>query len=333
VLALLLVATAPAQQRPESPPLTPLKDLVRLECKDGVLELNWTNGVPAAARRISAQGPEGRWVVEPIAGNRSGILITRGQAGTRRPDQFTDITISTTAGAVTIIAERAINPAALRLAQRGHQLALTVVSTGKATNFASADLLDLRAQRPAIVREILLPILEQVTGEPDLLLPGAADAYRVFDQIGADERTAVRVNELLSKLAAPAAGDRVHATDELESLGERAIPALLRVDRDSLSPEAAGRVAQIIAHRTRRSFDDPASMRDDAMFLVDCLEFNDDRIRAAARARLEQLRGTSISIQDTAIPADWSRAADQLRTILAARHAVERENGAGNRAR
>lgn len=328
-IALILFASAIAlaQQRPQSPPprqaetqqLTPLSQLVELTARDGVLELNWADGVPHQARRISAQGPEWRWLVEPS--RRGGVQIERAGIGARRPDQFVQLGASSGGGVVGLGGTRRVQLAFVDLVQGpGRQLRLLVMSaTVGSKRFVAADLLALRTQEPAVVREYLLPMLEQITGEPDILLPGGTDAYRAFDEITPDEQTEAKVSKLVPQLSAPAVVDRQRASDELESLCPRAICSLLRIDLSQQTPEALQRIHLLLQRNQRRSVEDPSKLREDLPFLIDCLEFSDFRVRAAARARIEQIRGAAIDLPPAPRPDDWSRAADELRLTLALR--------------
>src|SRR5262245_23367269 len=113
ILTVCVVATG-QQQQPQSrkiePQLTPLSQLIELTARDGVLELNWANGVPHEARRIVTQGPEWRWLVEPAprSADHSGVLITRASIGAKRPEQFIEISASSVSGTVALSANRAV---------------------------------------------------------------------------------------------------------------------------------------------------------------------------------------------------------------------------------
>jgi hypothetical protein len=313
---------------PDAPSFPKLSDLVHIGMFEGVLRVEWVNQHPPALAFVDAQGPEARWRVRAPRPTRGmtpdSLVIERAPAGVRQADQFWHISITSTPDQTLASATRggrAAYDTMVRLAQRADGrtgLAVTEARPTKTQTLDAKNLLDLRAQDPKLVRDAVVPWLVQLAGE-DLLLPGAADVYRVFDEIDPDAETSAQVQALLPELSSPAYDRREAATAALAHLGPGGACALMRMDRSQLPPEAASRIDALLARQTRRQFDDPGVMRNDLSFLADCMEFDDARVRAAAKAQVEKITGKNVPLLPVPSQAEWSRAADVVRESVAPR--------------
>lgn len=318
---LIIPVASMAEQEP------PLEELVRIRSFDGVLKFEWTGIHPTGVRPISVRGPESTWRVRAPRETRGmvagSLTLERPAGGTKRAQDFWFISVISTPDQVLISANRGGKVAhgtMLRLIQRGDrtvQLAVAQAASGRSFSISAANLVELRRKHPQQVGEFVIPILQQLAGE-DLLLPGAGDVYRVFDEITPDARVAAAVDVLIPDLSAPAFATRERASRELAALGPAATAAVMRLDRAELSAEAAARLDEFLERQTRRTIDNPAAARRDLAFLADCLEFDDPRIRAAARAQIEQITGEKIPLLPAPTTREWANAADVLRGKLAA---------------
>ncbi len=147
-------------------------------------------------------------------------------------------------------------------------------------------LFGLLEERPSVARRFVRPVLAGLGTHPLLLGPGAGDVYRVFNDIESTSAMSLEVSMLVSRLADEDPVLRLTAERDIASLGASAIPALLRVDRASLSPSARVVVDRLLARQSRLSHRSVDSLRDDLDFLLDVMHQPDPRVRERARARL-----------------------------------------------
>jgi hypothetical protein len=181
-------------------------------------------------------------------------------------------------------------------------------SDGKRTDtvleVGASNLFRLRDESPMATRQYVVPLLRAIAGE-NPLRPEAADVYRVFSEIAADENVAKQVGAILPEMDSPAVEDRNAASASLEKLGDAGVLAVLRMDRSNLSPEQRGRVDRFVANHTTLDVT-PEKAKADPFFLLDCLEDGDHAVRVAAKSALEKVSGKSIEFP-VDLP-EWQRA-------------------------
>jgi hypothetical protein len=172
------------------------------------------------------------------------------------------------------------------------------------TNFSlqAATLDDLHRENRAQVRKYLSPLLHVLMGRdaPDLFAPGATDVYSVFAEIEPTADAARAVNALLPQMIDPNYDTRLAAVASLRKLGSAGICAIARLNRDELAPQQVLFVEQLLREHSRQ-FDklDAAhvgEMRNDPVFLADCLEFTDARVRRATIAELQRILHRELKI-------------------------------------
>jgi hypothetical protein len=293
-----------------------LGDVLRINCVQGVLQIEWADELLSDLAPLTVAGPEANWKISavkpgPASMGQPGIGLDRLVGGGHASRHFWKVSITASPGQTRISAMRSgRTPQDVHLAL--HQMAdgsLRVVVVERQTTAVStraANLLELRLRHPQVVNDCILPLLEQL-GAADVLAPGAADVYRVFTEIAAEEDVADAVRALLPELSAAGFEQRQEASDALRRLGPDAVPVLLRLDPLDLTPEAQARVHKLLLEHSRRQVADSQAMRRDLRFLADCLDFNDERVRAAAMAQITQLTGWTVP------PADWARPGDYVR--------------------
>ena len=181
----------------------------------------------------------------------------------------------------------------------------------------AANLAELAQQQPEAVRKYVHPMMRDLFGIY-LAPPPAAEAYATFEQIPADAGVTDRIGALLPQMDDAAADRRAGAVRELEAMGRGAVLAALRMSRDGLSHEQAGRLNAFVASRGGRRDFDAAAARRDVSFLLACLDFDDAAVRTAAKAQIEQLAGAKV-LFDVALEGDARTAAiEALRKQLEA---------------
>ena len=188
-----------------------LEDFIHLTLVENHLRIDWLSNLQPPRQPLHLLGPEARWELRmpaPIRGVAPMTLqLQRPPSGTRDRQSYWYVHVSSSPDQLSILAHRGGRGAAaantLRFGQSFdgsvHLVAIDNV-TRKFAQASAADLVALRAQHPQLVRDWLVPLLRQLAGE-DPLLPGAADAYRVFDEFSADPEIERRVRELLPRLA------------------------------------------------------------------------------------------------------------------------------------
>ena len=321
LIVFLFVATAGGADQQQ---ITKLSDAVRVRVVGRSLHVEWVAPVQPPLKPLTLNGPEATWRVRATRGVPGGVEVERPPARTPREHfGYWHVSVSAAAPDQLVITGRRGGRAAtdtlLRFTQGPGGAAQLVVTDNVAHKFAQArarDLVELRAAHPQLVRQFLVPLLRQMTGH-DPLLPGAADAYTVFEELAPDDRTAAALQALLPELGNPSFARREAASARLDALAPQSVCAALRTNRDELMPEVQLRLEALLAAHSHRAIEDPAAARGDVTFLADCLEFaGDDRVRWAAKVALERLTGRAIPLHPAPTDEEWSAAADVVRSRL-----------------
>ena len=324
------VGAAAAEQRE----LARLSDVIRVRVVDRALTVEWVAPMQPPLRPITVKGPDAPWRVRAMREGPGGIELERPPA--RVPGEapgYWHVSVSAAAPDRLVITGRrggrTANDTTLRFTQAvghgaggaiGGGAAHLVVTDNVARTVAqahAADLVELRAAHPRLVREFLVPLLRQLTGH-DPLVPGAADVYAVFEELDFDDpRVARELSGLVGDLGHPSFARRESASARIAALAPQSVCALSRMTRDGLMPEQRVRIDALLADHSHRALPDPRAARRDVSFLADCLEFpGDERVRRAARAELEQLSGRAIPLHAVPTDEEWARAADVVRGWL-----------------
>jgi hypothetical protein len=173
------------------------------------------------------------------------------------------------------------------------------------------------------LRTFLSPLLRRAGAGIDPLLPGAAEVYRAFAEIAPSDDAVATLAELLPRLHDPHPDVRRGAVAALEATGPAGVCAALRLSRSALSAQQALSIQQFLARHSR----DPSgeaigpSAAQDAMFLIDCLEFDADaRVRVAAWKGLQRQMNDYPRFDPDGAPAVRREIARSLRgQVLSAR--------------
>lgn len=185
-----------------------------------------------------------------------------------------------------------------------------VVFTGQARS-----MLQLRAEHPQEFRTHVVPLLSRFS-DLSFLLPGPADVYGVFVEIPADQMIVQSIARILPELDADDPVDRDAGSAKLRELGSAGVLAALRWDTTDLSEEQKLRLESFIGCFRRRPIADPAAQRRNVDFLIDCLEYDDQTVRTAAKSELEKQAGHPINFDPSMTGKEAAKAADALRKQL-----------------
>ncbi|HEY7118183.1 MAG TPA: hypothetical protein VH475_16455 [Tepidisphaeraceae bacterium] len=313
----------------------PASRFLKLELVDGVLAAELLADLPPQMQpvRVEVEGSAATWLYRKrptgAVGSKSGS-ITRYDFDAP-PDQAWSTALLLRPGYLAVYTQYGdnVNGLRVRLTQANGALSFscTRLTNGAQNTFLLASapsLRQLQVDHPREVRAFLMPLLQRLSGRA-LLKPGAADVYRVFDTIHPDPQVAKKLDELLLRLDSDDYARRDGAARELSALGAPTVLAALRHDTTDLSPEARNRLGQFIASRSNVSIDGPAAARNDADFLIDCLEDDDPRVRAAAKSALEELGGKPLSF-DVETAGDEPAVLDALRAQFHSRTPIPRSS-------
>jgi hypothetical protein len=177
------------------------------------------------------------------------------------------------------------------------------------TVLQAASLAEFLVEHPLEVRQYVSPLLDALSGR-HLLAPGDVDVYRVFSDVQPDQETVASVEKIIADLGNVDVARRDAASAQLDELGAPAVLALLRRAPGGLSPEQSARVNRFLAAHTVGV--DPHEAGKDAMFLIDCLDHEDRRIRVAAREALARLDRGPVDFDVDLAPADRRLAISRL---------------------
>ena len=305
-----------------------LDDLVRITLAQGRLNTRWVAadaGLPnRQPRRIKIEGSNATWLVNHFVNGPNSIDTLSRYDFDAPEDDFWMIQLSfqQALGVVTIYAQGGDTSEVMRLyfqqQSSGVVVNLSGIENGRFRQILTAnapDLFRLRDEHPLEVTRHLAPILHKLTGR-SLLRPGAGDVYRVFPEIPADPTVTARIVALLPALMSDNPEQRDAATLALHAAGPDGALAAMRLDRDSLFPEQQNRLSTFLSLQTHMTIDDPAQAAKDPLFLIDCLEDDDESVRQAAKIALEKVIGRPIDFNPTAPPEKRASIADGLRARL-----------------
>jgi hypothetical protein len=183
-----------------------------------------------------------------------------------------------------------------------------------ATRISEASMGDLLSRHAREARLYLSPILRCLAGV-DPLAPGATDVYRVFAEVAPRSGAVESLEALLPQLDDPDPRRREAAMVEVESLGPPGVCAALRMDRQTLSPQQVMSIDSLLWRHSRRGGTgiDVATLRADPVFLIDCFEFPDSQVRAAARDELVRRLKREIPLDEDELIERRTSAIDALR--------------------
>jgi len=178
--------------------------------------------------------------------------------------------------------------------------------------FEAPSLAELRSEHPAEFRKFLLPLLGKLM-DTSLMLPGATDAYEVFNDIPADDASSAELKSLLPQLDSTVPAERQAASARIQAMGARGILAAMRIDSATLTPEQQTALSGVMALGRRAKVADARAARHDVHFLLDCLEIDAPGVKAAALRELAKIVGKPIAFDPNLRGPAADAAADALR--------------------
>lgn len=157
-------------------------------------------------------------------------------------------------------------------------------------SFPAATLAELRREHPEEVGRFLIPVLRTIGQERTLLAPEPATVFQVLrGHADPDPAVVEQVTQLVKQLDSPDPRTRDQAAASISALGAQGAITMMAMDRTSLSAEQNSRLDMLVSSHAPVSEAEAQELRQDPMFLVDCLYLEDRALRQAALVQLEQV--------------------------------------------
>ena len=299
-----------------------LNELLQFSVADGLLQTEVIpSDLPAGQSRFSIDGSTATWVAQiqnagPTAGTY--VNLSRYDFDQTEEGQIWSVTLHRSDSYLSINMQGL--GAGVTFHQSNGVVMLIVMNYVNGRNrpvlrLDAPSLLQLQADHPEEVRQYMLPMLNR-WGGGDVLRVGAADVYTVFAELPPSSVVMEKLKRQLPRLDSDAFPERDAASTELMNLGRQGIQAALRLDREGLSFEQCNRIDALIDRERHRLVEDPAVLRRDVAFLLDCLEDIDPAVRVAAKAALEKAAGHGLAYDVSADASERAVAVEKLRALL-----------------
>jgi hypothetical protein len=296
-------------------PPVPIKELIRLEVKDGLIELR--TSVPPTDGRVSILTPDWNglsvlWIegdgqeADGFHSPRAFLLHHRSFSMPGQIEVHTHVTAQPGVLTVARDMDGIRTQTSVQLIQNpivaeapDKVLRLYVQETDSLTGERLTDVKvsagswdELRRSHPREVQTYLAPILADLGHDKTLLRIDPRLAWQVLAEgLSPDEATRARVMDLLKGLDDPRYASRKEAADALEAIGQPAAAVLATVPPGSLSPQQEVAVTAFLAPFRPADPNEVARLQRDRDFLMDCLACDELTLRIAAADRLKALSG------------------------------------------
>lgn len=316
-------AKASVENLPVGEKVPPSKFL-RISFTKGVLNQDFVMELPDqdVVERVDVEGTQGIWSVRKrYLGNASDLVyITVNRYDFNAPpDGFWMVTSTISPGSLTISGTQGDNSTGIRvrLTQSKGTLSfncwkLTQGAQKVAFEATAPTIRQMLTAHPNEIREYLSPVLYLLTGK-NLLRPGAADVYRLFESIQPDPKVTKELDQILTKLESDSFPDRVEAGKVLMGKGREFVLAAVRRDPSDLSAGARERLEQFIEENSTAQWEDLPAARTNRTVLLDCLDDDDKAVRTASKAALEKVMGKRIDFDVGLEGEEREKAIDALR--------------------
>jgi len=300
------------------------EELIRLDLADGGLKVATSlDTTGRTQRRVNVSDAAGAWLVSIQDFRRTNassvmLVVNRYDFEKVKPGEYWQTSLNVNDQYV-MLQEQGVEGSAWFHQMAGMaRLNVTSIQNGRGRavlNFRASTLLQLYNEHPEEVRKYVIPMMLRIGGR-NVLQPGAADVYAVFDEIPPDPATVRKLAALLPRLDAELFTDRDAASKDLAKLGPAGVLAAMRLDKSKLSREQKGRLDAFIATDRRRVVDDPLAMRKDTSFLLDALEDDDTAVRLAAKSCLEAAAGHPVTFDTSLAREPRTEAVEVVRKSL-----------------
>jgi hypothetical protein len=301
------------------------QELPRLTVRQGQFEVTPSSINPTPPQRMKVAGSDAIWV---LGSTGMGVNVTSLEyldAGRLEADGIWDAILSARADAVyvTVRCGTKSNAESFTISQRKNGFSVIFRNSLVAGAPLAGRILARNAESfeqfqqkfPDEFKRYVAPVIE-LLGFANLLKPGPADVYRVFKELQPSAETERQLLEIVAVLGSVDPALRTVASQRLEKLGPAGVLAALRLERSILTPEQGNRIDTFV--RSQSCFvNEPQRLKHDPLFLVDCLEFDDMRVRQLALADLKVVLNRDVAIDLAADAQALGRAVADLRKQIA----------------
>lgn len=174
--------------------------------------------------------------------------------------------------------------------------------------------MELRLEHRAELDQYLRPIVRSLGQERSVFAVPSNIAWQALgvDYAG-DEQLKRKIDEIVSLLGADDFRQRQAALNELKSLGQPAVLALLKMDRSRLSLQQSAEIDSYLATTAPLVAGSSQKLAQDPNFLLDVLYSDDANLRAAAIKQLRERTGKAIELDPSLNAEARERAIAKLR--------------------
>lgn len=305
------------------------QELPRLDVRQGHIEVTPCAFNLTPAQRVKVIGSDATWIVGAsamgmgIGGNQTSLEYLDAKEVdddkiwnailTVRADT---VYITVRGGAKSNVEYYTINErkGSFRVIVRNIRIAgAPLVGQMKVLNAESCEQFEQKS--PDEYKQFVAPVIE-LFGFAGLLTPGPTDVYRVFTELRPTPDTERQLLEIVTTLASVDPVQRTAASQHLAKMGPPGVLAALRLDRSILTPEQSNRIDMFIRSHSCL-LNEPQRQRHDPLFLADCLEFTDPRVRQLAMDELKIALNRDVDINLDADPKSLHGAVAELRKQIA----------------
>lgn len=291
-------------------------ELIRFELVDGLLTPR-TTIQPTAGRRLYVEGVDDPIQVTVVSRGESQGLYTPHAMNLRQQRSMGTYTLSISLYSVGAHFNMACDVVSgereqtIQFVQAPNvfdeagrvRLHLQDLETGARRSYPARDFSAFIRQYPDLTARYLRPIIEGFSPQPHLFTVNESVGWRVFPEAFAvSESDRRQVHQWVKQLDSDDARRRQEASDALQQMGNRAAGVLQQMPPDELTAEQAIRIESLLAQVNPDFEMDPAALRGDPSFLIDCLMSDVRPLRIAALGQLKTVAG-----RDVQFPIDADR--------------------------
>jgi hypothetical protein len=161
-------------------------------------------------------------------------------------------------------------------------------------NVGAPSFRELRKRYPRETQEFVVPILRDLQSQTILAPDPRIASQALQTQFKPDEALSKKIDAALAKFDSDKFQEREQAAKDLADLGQPAAMALSHADRKGWSLDRQSGVDAFLSQYKAMSDEELAKLRQEPIFLLDCLYSDDASIRAAAAKMMEKQANVKI---------------------------------------
>jgi hypothetical protein len=150
---------------------------------------------------------------------------------------------------------------------------------------------DLLITDGQLVRECVVPLMEEISGGAFNARPGWDDVCRALPEVGATALEQAALQNALKLLASERVEFQSQGRSMLEGMGFSGVLAAQSIDRSELSEAQRSVIDEVLAGASVYQTSTAEQLQSSRSFLKDCMEMTDPRIVEAATARYREMFG------------------------------------------